>query len=251
MLRTPKTWLALAATGTALALATGPALADSITVSDADDDAVEIYDGEATPGDHDIDLRSVVIDHGSSDLRITSAFSVTEETSWTEIFVDVDTNLDGQADYFGFWSKSAGSGVVRIATEEITCAEIGRGEQLGTNGTVTLTIPRSCLGTPASVAVRVDAVWDGEEAETGKPLVFLDSAPDVVNGVPVFSRAVAASAPPVTVPSPNPPAPHVNPPSHTGPSAACVKAKVALKKAKKSKNVAKIKKARKKVKRAC
>lgn len=116
MLRTPKTWLALAATGTALALVTAPALADSITVSDADNDAVELIGSEMTGvDDFEIDLRSVVVDHGLTDLKITSTFSGTYEDSWTEMYVDVDTNLDGRPDYYAVWSKSAGVSGVRPA----------------------------------------------------------------------------------------------------------------------------------------
>lgn len=207
-------WLAAAAAALSLALAAGPALADTITISDADDDAFSLVDGTVSVGDYDIDLRAVRIDHGASVLTIASTFSFVNSDSFTSLMVKLDTNRDGVADFGVLWTPDDGTqGVLTLdatgAPTGVTCTNVDPTETFGVNGTATLAIPRSCINDPATVAVHVDAFWDGVNT-AGDELTFLDSAPDTVSAdVTSFSPAVAVARA-TTVPSAQSPHPAAN-----------------------------------------
>ncbi|WP_170867092.1 Ig-like domain repeat protein [Nocardioides lianchengensis] len=135
-----------------------------------------------------------------------STFSYTNADSWTVLRASVDTNSDGVEDYFILWSKEDGVAGVLDAAENVTCTSIATAEKLGVNGTATVTVPRSCLGNPAAVAIHVDVLWAGYNT-SGAELYFVDSAPgQFADEPPVFSPRVASSNT-GTVTSPQPPAP--------------------------------------------
>lgn len=199
----------LAATATALVITAAPAAADVYDLPDPDNDAIAVTGGGISIGDFDIDLRNIRIDHQETNLAVTSTFSYTNADSWTDMQLKLDTNSDRIPDYTALWSKDAGvAGVLRNnpdGTTTVTCSTIGTGEVMGVNGTTTLTIPRTCMGSPAAVAVHTDVFWLGYNTY-GDELDFVDSAPGLLTDNPTaFSPAVPAQQA-VTVPSPTPPA---------------------------------------------
>jgi hypothetical protein len=210
-----KSRLGVAASGVALLLAAGPATADVINLPDADDDAFAITASNVTVGDYDIDLRSVLIDHGTSSVLVASTFTYTNADSWTDLTVQFDVNGDRVSDYTALWSKDSGAhGVLRNnpdGTDTVTCTSAGPAEAPGVNGTVSLNIPRNCLGNPASVAVHVDVLWAGYNVY-GYELYFVDSAPGLLTDEPVSYSAPVATSNTGTVTSPAPPAPVAAPP---------------------------------------
>lgn len=187
-----------------------PAAADVYDLPDPDDDAIAITNSGLSVGDFDIDLRNIRIDHGTTNLAVTSTFSYTNADSWTDLHVQIDTNADRVPDYTALWSKDAGvAGVLRNnpdGTSTVTCTTIGTGEVMGVNGTVTLNIPRTCVGSAASLAIHTDVFWFGYNT-SGEELDFVDSAPGLLTDTPISFSVPVAATQAVTVPSPAPPAP--------------------------------------------
>lgn len=192
--------------GASLALLAAPAFAGTTVVGDPTDDALAITEAGLFWGEFDIDLTSVRIDHGTRDLQVVSTFTYTNADSWNVLRVLVDSTLDGVADYTVVWGRDEGVTGVLDAADNVVCDSVPTAERLGVNGSLTVTVPRSCLGNPASLAVHVDVMWAGYNT-SGNELYFLDSAPgDFVDEPPLFSSAVASSNT-GTVTSPKPPAP--------------------------------------------
>lgn len=201
-----KSRLLVTSLGTSLLLLAAPAFAGTTVVGDPDDDAWAVTTSGIIVGDHDIDLRSVLIDHGTQSLQLVSTFSFTNADSWTDLQASIDTNLDDVADYTVLWSKDYGVAGVLDAAENVTCSTIGTSEKYGVNGTVTMTIPRTCLGSPRSLAIHVDAFWFGtSQADTD--LTFVDSAPGLFIDEPTAFSAPVASSNTGSVTSPQAPAP--------------------------------------------
>lgn len=198
--------LSLSAVGLCLSLGAGTAFAGTGVVNDPSMDALAITSSGVTVGDFDIDLRTVNIDHGTRSLQITSTFTYTDANSWNNLNALIDTNGDGIGDYTVLWSKDGGVAGVLDAAETVTCTSIGTGEKFGVNGTVTMTIPRTCIGNPASVAVHVDVFWFGTNT-SGADLSFVDSAPGLFIDEPALFSARVPSSNTGTATSPQAPAP--------------------------------------------
>ncbi len=197
---------AAVAVGLALTMTAAPALSATTNLPDPDDDAFVITDDGVAVGDFDIDLRNVAIDHGTKSVMITAQFSYTNAESWTQFSVSFDTNRDGLRDHVALWSLADGlAGVLEVGPDgsigDVTCSSIGTSQRFGVNGTVTLTIPRTCLGSPAAVAVHVDVLWSGT-SEAGTDLDFVDSAPGTIIDDPMMFSAPVASSNTGTVTSP-------------------------------------------------
>lgn len=190
--------------GTSLALLAVPAFAGTTVVSDPAEDALAITDYQVTVGGYDIDLRSVFIDHGTRSLQIVSTFTYTDADSWNNLRLSIDTNLDGVEDYFVLWAKESGVSGVLNAADEVTCRSVGTSEKYGVNGTVTVTVPRTCLGSPNRLAVHVDVFWFGLNT-WGEDLSFVDSAPGLFIDDPMSYSSPVSSSNTGTVTSPQAP----------------------------------------------
>jgi hypothetical protein len=207
-----KKWMAGVSAGVLGMLTAGSAAAETTAVTDNALDALTFTSSGVSFGDFNIDLRSVRIDHGTATLEVTSMFTFTRTDSWNTLNLSVDTTGDSVEDYLVSWAKGRGVTSVRDAAGTVRCTSIGTQETDGVNGTVTLTIPRSCLGSPAAVAVHVDVYWFGSDAYGGN-FAFVDSAPGMFVDAPLkYSSPVASSntgtatSPegPVTAPAPAP-----------------------------------------------
>ncbi|MBS4754604.1 hypothetical protein KG112_17490 [Nocardioides sp. zg-ZUI104] len=194
---TLRRWSAASVAGLALALAASPAIAETLDVHDESGDALAITDYGIAYGDFDIDLRNVRIDHGTRNLQIVSTFTYLDATSWHYYVADVDTNADGVADHRLVWDRDAGfQGVAQVDlagnATAVTCTTAGGQEKLGVNGTLTFTVPRTCVGSPAQLAVNVTVMWSGQ-SEADTDLAFVDTAPGMFGETPTFSAPVRSS----------------------------------------------------------
>lgn len=198
--------LITASIGTTLALLAVPAFAGTTIVGDPAEDAVAVTEYGIAFGEYDIDLRSVSIDHGTESLQVVSRFTYTNAESWNNLTLSIDTNLDGVPDYTVLWSKEDGVSGVLDAAENVTCLSVGTSETYGVNGTVTVTVPRTCLGSPSSLAVHVDVFWFGLNT-SGEDLSFVDSAPGMLIDDPMSFSAPVLSSNTGTATSPQLPVP--------------------------------------------
>lgn len=214
-MKNTKSRLATTAAGVALLLVAAPAMADIANLPDPDDDAFAVTNSGVTVGDYDIDLRNVTLDHGTQGVAVTSLFSYTNADSWTSVSVKFDLNADNVADYTALWSKPSGvNGVVRNnpdGSATATCTSANPTETLGVNGTVSLSFPRTCIGSPGAFRAHVDVLWSGQNT-SGEPLYFVDSAPGALGDDPVTYSAPVATSSTGTATSPVPPAPTPTPP---------------------------------------
>lgn len=147
-------------------------------------------------GDYDMDLSSLRIDHQSQNVVLTHTFDSFSTTSLHGVLVQFDTNADGQIDHTAIWDHETKTGTVRYGALEndgaTRCSSFASTLRLGSPGTLTFTIPRSCLGNPAQVAVRTDIVWFGTDNE-GNDLSYFESAPGtILEDFLTLSPAVAA-----------------------------------------------------------
>lgn len=198
------------ALGASVVLVGTSALAATGVVYDPTGDAIILVDDEIGYGEYDIDLTRIDIDHGTKNLEIVSRFSLLADDSWTLANAEIDTTGDGVADYAVMWLKDEGVAFVQDAAERITCSSIGTRESLGLDGSLTLNIPRACIGSPARVAVHMDVLWAGLNT-SDNDLYFVDSAPgQLVDDWTAFSAPVASSntgtatSPRLPVPVPDP-----------------------------------------------
>lgn len=208
-------------------LVAGAAVADTGVVVDPTQDAIVLVGGSLAYGDYNIDLVSTTIDHHDDVLTVSSAFTYTDSASWNSMQVSIDSNADGLTDLALVWTKAYG--YAKAFSTDTTGAlvaplcDLVTAETFGYGGTVSVSVPRSCIGSPASVRVHTDIYWAGYSSTYGN-VYFLDSAPGQLIDTPTqFSAPVNVSFA-VVVPSVTPPAvapaPVVTPPVVVAPAPA-------------------------------
>lgn len=185
------------AKGAAIVISTvllaGSAGAATHNFSDDVFDAWGFTDYSSQFGDFDIDLTRVDVDHGTRDLNLTARFTRLVPDSWTHFRALLDTNQDGFTDYTILWGREQGTAFVMDEDELYVCDVKNTTERLGAGGSLAVTVSRSCIGNPATVAVHVDAMWMGYN-EDWDDLYFVDSAPgEFVEDWTTFSAPVRSS----------------------------------------------------------
>lgn len=174
--------LSLALTSAVAVLTAGATLANAgvLVLPDYDDDVIGIDEYSIDYGDYDMDLRSARIDHQANQVVVTHSFDSLSQTSFDSLFIRFDTNGDWHADYTALYSPYySTSGVVRGDIGEngsATCRALGVDHRLGSPGTVTVRIPRSCIGSPHTIRVNTTVFWAGTTT-WGGDLFFADTAP--------------------------------------------------------------------------
>lgn len=190
------------AVGTALATTASAAV---LVINDHDNDVIEIDSGYISYGDYDMDLRSVTVHHTTSSVVLKHQFDSLSATSFDALVVAFDTNGDRWADRTAVFDALLGESAVFLGDLDedgpAVCRNVSTAMQMGRPGTLTLSVPRSCLGNPSSVAVNVSLIWSNYDGS----LMYGERAPgDFGDGQLTFSLPVAVDRATVVKPNPAP-----------------------------------------------
>lgn len=196
--------VALVAGVSAALLASSAAFASSADLTDPTGDVVDVMTGAVVATELGLDITTVHIDHGVTDLTVVATFVNLSEAGVFTPALAIDVDLDGLADYTlgSILGKPLLAATNAIAASHCPSASVTSVN--GAGGTVTFSVPRSCLGDPAAVRVAVTAVRTDSTVSTlqmdiapGDASVY--SAASIPLSDAVASEGVVKALPVVTV----------------------------------------------------
>lgn len=170
--------VAVAASGALIGTLSLPAAAASSTSSDAIGDAVT-SSGTASPNNQTADITSLAVMHGTSALKVVVSLRAVDSDNWN-LVTAVQTP---KSRYQVLLAKLSGTKYAVLSRKGTAISCKGMTTTIdGTANTLSVLVPRSCLGRPATVrvgavmtakqgdsAVSDDARIDGRLTESGKP----------------------------------------------------------------------------------